>query len=152
MKASERTPRAAMLKAADGYFATLRRNNGKLHVEFTKDCGRKENGFLSTTNGETCGSQFKLGRYLYDSEVRRAPVVVDEERGVVMARMFIDHDGSIIDYQLTDGKPATSTYHSPQTLTGLEIFKIKGGKIDKAEVTFLEVPYHMPSVWTEAKK
>ena len=152
LKASERVSRAAMVKAADGYFATLQRNNGKLFTSFTPDCQRKENGFMSTAGGDqSCGGQFKLGKYRYDSAVRRNIVLVDEERGVAMGRMFIDHDGSIIDYKLTDGTPATSTYHSPQTLMGMEIFKIKGGKIDRAEVVFLEVPYNMPSVWDQAK-
>ncbi len=151
VKASERTPRAAMVKAADGYFSTLQRNNGRLFTSFTNDCARKENGFLSASGADnSCGGQFKLGRYRYDSAVRdRDYMVVDEERGVVMARVYIDHDATLLDYTLTDGTKASSTYHVPHTLTGLEIFKIKGGKIAKVEVVHLEVPYGTRSTWKQ---
>jgi hypothetical protein len=33
----------------------------------------------------------------------------------------------------------------------LELFKIRGGKIYRVEVVYINVPYHMPTVWKGAE-
>jgi hypothetical protein len=71
----QRTSRQDMINAANGYFETLQLNNGTLHVEFTDDCNRREDGFISTNvpNPDLdplwklgCADQFRMGQYLYD--------------------------------------------------------------------------------------
>jgi hypothetical protein len=96
----------------------------------------------------TCGEQFKTGLYRVDSAVRdRDFPVVDEERGLVLSRAFIDHNGVLTEYKTTDGASRTSNQRWPSTFSVLELFKIKNGKILRIEVVHTNVPYHMPSVW-----
>jgi hypothetical protein len=48
---------------------------------------------------------------------------------------------------LADGTPAVSGFKTPSTLCALETFKMRNGKIWQVEVVYINVPYHMPSVW-----
>lgn len=152
-----RTPRQQMINAANGYFETLQRNDGTLHVQFTDDCNRREDGFISTNVPDPdldplwklgCADQFRMGQYLYDDRVRdRRFPIVDEERGIVLAAGFIDHEGRIGDFRLTDGSMRTSIFRRPHSFVLLEAFKIKGGRIAQVEASFITVPYNMPSPW-----
>ncbi len=45
---AERDTREALVAAADGYFNTLQLNDGTLHVQFTADCNRREDGMQAT--------------------------------------------------------------------------------------------------------
>jgi hypothetical protein len=156
--AAQRTPRQQMINAANGYFETLQRNDGTLHVQFTDDCSRREDGFVSTNvpNPDLdplwklgCADQFRMGQYLYDDRVRdRRFLVVDEERGIVLAGGFIDHEGRIGEFKLTDGSMRTSIFRRPHSFVLLEAFKIVGGKIAAVEASFITVPYNMPSPWS----
>ncbi|HTP38096.1 MAG TPA: hypothetical protein VMI92_00835 [Steroidobacteraceae bacterium] len=152
-----RTPRAQMIAAANGYFDTLQRNDGTLHVQFTDDCNRREDGKQSTNLTEPdldplwklgCAAQFRMGQYLYDDRVRdRRFMVVDEERGIVLAGGFIDHEGRIGDFKLTDGSTRTSIFRRPHSFVFLEAFRVNAAKIQQVESVFTTVPYNMPSVW-----
>lgn len=157
--AAERSSRARMIDIADGYFATIQRNDGTMHTTFTDDCNRREDGFQTTnrkddTWGEIthlgCGQQFKLGWYWFDDRLRaRRYLVVDRERGLVMAAGFIDHEGRVGDYKLSDGRKATSKiFRHPHSYCLLETFKIRAGKIQQVEAVFTTVPYNMPTPWT----
>lgn len=153
----QRTPRQQMVDAANGYFETLQLNDGTLHVEFTDNCNRREDGFTSTNvpNPDLdplwklgCADQFRMGQYRYDDRLRdRRFPVVDEERGIVLAGGFIDHEGRLGEFKLTDGSTRTSIFRRPHSFVLLEAFKIKGGRIEQVEAVFLTVPYNMPSVW-----
>ncbi len=158
--AEERSPRERMIALADGYFSTLQLNDGALFTQFYDDCDRWENGLLTTHNPDLakvipvanlgCAQQFKLGNYRYDDRVRdRRFFLVDEERGLIMTAGFIDHAGRLESYTLTDGTPMKSSMHTPSTLCLLELFKIRGGKIQKIEAVFIGVPYNMPSPWIQ---
>ena len=152
-----RTSRERMIAAANGYFDTLQLNDGTLHVEFTDSCNRRENGMQSTNNVQAildpiskhgCAQQFRLGQYHYDNRLRaRRFLAVDEERGIVLAAAFIDHEGRLGDFKLTDGTPKVSMFRRPHSFVLLEAFKIKGGKIEQVEAVFITVPYNMPSPW-----
>jgi hypothetical protein len=156
--ASERSTRQRMIELANGYFATLQRNDGTLHTAFSDDCNRREDGFQTTnrkdsTYGDTpklgCAAQFKLGWYRFDDRLRaRRFLVVDVERGLVMTSAFIDHAGTIGDYKLTDGRTASSAlFRRPHTYCLLETFKIRNARIEQVEAVFTSVPYRMPSPW-----
>jgi hypothetical protein len=73
---------------------------------------------------------------------------VDEERGFVMCRGYIDHKGVLDEYTLTDGTPARSNYQEPQSWGFLEAFKISDAGIVAVEATFSAAPYFMRSPWT----
>jgi hypothetical protein len=154
----QRSTRERMIAIANGYFETIQLNDGTMHTTFTDDCNRREDGFQTTNRKDNtygaithlgCGQQFKLGWYRYDDRLRaRRFLVVDRERGLVMAAGFIDHEGRLGDYKLADGRAATSTiFRHPHSYCLLETFKIRGGKIEQVEAVFTTVPYNMPTPW-----
>ena len=156
--AADRTPRQKMIDLANGYFETLQLNDGTLHTQFTPDCDRREDGMQSTNNAQVglnaansglgCVAQFELGWYRYDDRLRdRRFVVVDEERGIVLAAAFIDHEGRLGEYTLTNGTKRTSNYRRPHSYLVFEAFRIKGAKIQQVEAVFTTVPYNMRSPW-----
>jgi hypothetical protein len=158
LPAARRTPRQKMIDVANGYFETLQLNDGKLHTEFTPDCDRREDGMQSTNNAQVglnaansglgCSAQFELGWYRYDDRLRdRRFVVVDEERGIVLAAAFIDHEGRLGEYTLTNGTKRTSNYRRPHSYVLFEAFRIDSAKIQQVEAVFITVPYNMPSPW-----
>ncbi len=156
LPADKRTPRLRMIDLANGYFSTLQLNDGKLFTLFTADCKRQENGFKSAGNPEwerpegklSCGKQFETGNFIFDCAVRdRDYMLVDEERGLVLARAFIDHCGKKTMAMLADGTKIDSWIKKPGSLSMLELFHITNGEIDRIEVVHNDVPYSMPSVW-----
>jgi hypothetical protein len=153
---SERSPRARMIDLAYGYFSTLQLNDGKIFTQFDDTCARWEDGIQGAGNPNAqnpyermpCGEQFKLGNYRWDTRVRdRAFLLVDEARGLVLARAFIDHAGVLTDYTLTNGEKKVSPVKAPQTWCMFELFKIRNGKIFRIEAVFVGVPYYSPSPW-----
>jgi hypothetical protein len=156
----ERSPRARMVAIADGYFSTLQLNDGVLFTQFDDNCNRVENDLQTTHNPDLmktipvanlgCGQQFKLGNYRYDTRVRdRRFFLVDEERGLVMTAGFIDHDGTLGTFTLPDGTVVKSPMKIPSTLCLMELFEMRGGKIQQIEAVFIGVPYNMPSPWIQ---
>jgi len=145
---AERVPRERLIALADGYFSTLQNNTGEIRgTRFAPDAIRQENG-LKFTDIERA---FRLGRYRFNARVRdRDYFLVDEARGLVMSRAFIDHKGILDEYTLTDGTKAHSPFHEPQSWALLELFKIKSGMIVSVETTFSAAPYNMQSPWTRA--
>jgi hypothetical protein len=154
---AERDPREVLVKAADGYFNTLQLNDGTLHVQFTDDCNRREDGMQSTNLTDPgldpiwrmgCADQFRQGAYRYDDRVRaRRYMVVDEELGIVLSAGFIDHEGRLVKFKLANGQERESIFKRPNTLAFLEAFKVKKGAIRQVESVFHTVPYRMPSPW-----
>ena len=145
---SERAPRADLIRLADAYFETLENNTGALRggARFAAYATRSENGmaFPEIEKG------FRSGRYRFNERVRdRDYVLVDEARGIVMARGFIDHKGVLDDYTLTDGAPHKSVFREPQSWGLIEMFKIKHGEITGVEAVFIQTPYYMRSPWTK---
>jgi hypothetical protein len=142
---SERASRERMIAIGDGYFKTLQRNNGKLHTRFAPNATRRENGLFF---GDI-EKDFRLGRYLFNNKVRRQPVLIDEARGIILFRAFIDHKGNIDTYKYTDGEVHTCIFREPQSWALLEMFKIRNEAIDSVEATFIAAPYNMHSPWSE---
>ena len=143
---AERLPRTELPRLADGYFSTLQYNTGEIRgARFATGAVRHENGipYADIEQG------FRSGRYRYNNRVRdRDCFLVDEERGFVMCRGFIDHKGVLDEYTLTDGTPAKSNYQEPQSWGFLESFKITKAGIVAVEATFSAQPYFMRSPWT----
>lgn len=141
----QRAGRAELIRLANGYFSTLENNDGTLRgLQISPEASRRENGtaFPDVLKG------FRNGFYRFNSRVRdRDFFLVDEVRGVVMARAFIDHKGQVDRYTLIDGSTARSPYQEPQTWGLLECFKIRGGEITAIGATFVQLPYYMRSPW-----
>ncbi|MEY3661129.1 MAG: hypothetical protein ACO280_04130 [Pseudohongiellaceae bacterium] len=153
----ELRPRERLVAVADGYFSTVELNDGQVFTDFTDDCGRLENGISTTSNGgsasiaQGCEQQFKLGIYRINKRVReRRYPLVDEERGIVVASGFFDHANTFDRYTLTDGREMKTVLKWPNSISLLEAFKIRGGKISRIEAVFTYVPYFMPSPFAHA--
>jgi hypothetical protein len=144
--AEQRISRAELIAHADGYFSTLQHNTGEIRgTRFSPDATRYENGmkFAEIEKG------FRLGRYRFNERVRdRDFFLVDEERGIVMSRAFIDHKGVLDKYAYTDGTETRSIFREPHSWALLEMFKIKNDMIVGVEATFIGAPYYMRSPWT----
>jgi hypothetical protein len=154
---AQRSSRQAMIALVDGYFNTVQKNDGALHTRFDPDCAREENGQV-TTNGsfgsdaQGCEAQFKLGTFRFVDRARdRRYVVVDEQRGVVLAEGCFDHGATFEDYRTTDGKAAKNPIRSPSTICLMETFKIRAGRIYRIEAIFTGVPFRMSSQWVPAR-
>lgn len=144
--AGDRMTRNELVRLANGYFSTLEKNEGTLHTRFAPGLVRLENGtpFPDAEKG------FRNGFYRFNDRVRdRDFFLVDEARGIVVARAFIDHKGQVDRYRLNDGTEMRSPYKEPQTWSLIEMFKIAKGEITGIETIFVQTPYFMPSPWTQ---
>lgn len=155
LDAKERRGRERLRDVAYGYFSTVSRNDGDVLTLFDMDCQRMENG-ISTTSGsygsaalaQGCEAQFKLGYFNINKRVRQRHFpLIDTERGVVVATGFFDHDNSYDSYQTTDGKSHATLLKYPNSLSLMEAFKIRNGRIYRIEAIFTYVPYYMHSPW-----
>src|SRR5690606_7584813 len=114
----QRRSRERLVAVADGYFNTVELHDGAIFTVLDDDCGRLENGVL-TTSGATsiagvgnaaniangCEDQFKLGIYRINKRIRdRRYPLIDEKRGVIMGTGFFDHANTFDRYTLTDGR------------------------------------------------
>jgi hypothetical protein len=75
--------------------------------------------------------------------------LVDEERGLVFSRAFIDHKGVLDHYKRTDGTDARSPFREPHTWSVMEVFKVKNGELGPIEAVFIGVAYRTRVVWTK---
>jgi hypothetical protein len=155
----QRRPRERLIAVANGYFSTVELNDGAVLTEFDPECERNENG-VSTTHGSVgaaaiaqgCEAQFKLGIYRINKRVReRRYLLVDEERGVVVGTGFFDHANTFDSYKTTDGQVHATALKWPNSLSLMEAFKIRDGKIYRVEAVFTYVPYFMHSPWVAAQ-
>jgi len=154
---AQRLPRPRMISFANGYFDTLQLNDGTLFTRFHANCKRIENGVQTTHNPSFavvpvarlgCEEQFRAGNYRYDDRLRdRRFMMIDEERGIVLAAGFIDHAGKLAEYRLTDGTLVKSPVRRPHSFYLFEAFKLKDNSIEQIEANFITVPYAMPSPW-----
>jgi len=110
---ADRASRADLVRVANMYFSGMQLNDGKGTYPFAEDCDRLENGG-KTTNAPlgrggstvkpdpktasnysamwTCREQFESGLLHFVMRIRdRRYMVVDEERGLVVAFAFFDH-------------------------------------------------------------
>jgi hypothetical protein len=150
----QRRSRARLRAVADSYFNTVEVNDGVVFAPFDPDCGRLENGILTTaasSGGGNAGSispgcedQFKLGIYRINKRIReRRYPVIDVERGVVVATGFFDHANEWDRYKLTDGREMRTALKWPNSISLIEAFRIRNGAIHRIEAVFSYVPHMM---------
>jgi len=158
---ADRRPRERLRAVADSYFNTVELNDGVVFAPFDAECERTENGITTTKAdpasvgtaagiAQGCEAQFKLGIYRINKRVReRRYPLIDEERGVVVATGFFDHANTFDSYQTTDGKTMKTALKWPNSITLIEAFKIRAGKIYRIEAIFTYVPYFMHNPWAK---
>jgi hypothetical protein len=158
---AQRKPRERLRAVADSYFNTVELNDGTVFAPFDAECERTENGITTTKADPSsagtaasialgCENQFKLGIYRINKRVReRRYPLIDEERGVVVGTGFFDHANTFDSYQTTDGKTMKTALKWPNSISLMEAFKIRDGKIYRVEAIFTYVPYFMHSPWAK---
>jgi hypothetical protein len=166
-----RVSRARLIAMAQSYFNTVERNDGTVFAPFSDDCGRLENGISTTAPGRGpsadpgqqggnsaslasgCEAQFKLGIFRINKRIReRRFPLVDEERGVVVASGFFDHDNEVATYKLTDGREMRTALKWPNSISLLEAFRVRDGKIQEIEAVFTYVPHFMHNPWATGRE
>ncbi len=166
---ADRVSRAELVRVANMYFSGMQLNDGKGTYPFADDCDRLENGMRSTNapgRGNaprpdpktatsysgmwTCREQFESGLLHFVSRIRdRRYVAVDEERGLVAAFAFFDHDaGASRTFVTPDGRKVTGGPQEPWTWHIAEIFKVEKGLLHEIEAVLARVPYGMGSGWS----
>ena len=161
LPSDKRHTREQLSKIANSYFDGLENNTGDKVPPFADDCFRLENGSQTTSRpveaGATpgalnlgCREAFSLGYYREDTRLRnRRILAVDEERGLVYAGVFFDHDATVRSYKLKDGRTNTVRNTAPWTWGIHEIFQVNAeGKISQVEAVLLAVPYGIRPGWT----
>jgi len=154
----QRRSRARLIAVAQSYFNTVEVNDGMVFAPFDEDCGRLENGISTTSGGgsggnaaaivQGCEAQFKLGIYRINKRVReRLFPLVDVERGIVVASGFFDHANEFDRYLLANGKEMRTALKWPNSISLLEAFRVRDGRIHRVEAVFTYVPYFMHSPW-----
>jgi hypothetical protein len=152
----ERRPRERLIAIADGYFSTVELNDGQIFTHFADDCDRLENGISTTAPRGTgsvslaqgCRAQFELGIFKINKRIReRRYQLVDEDRGIVVATGFFDHANTFDEYLLNDGRSMKTFLKWPNSISLLEAFRIRDGKIQLIEAVFTYVPYFMHNPW-----
>lgn len=166
---ADRVSRAELVRVANRYFSGMQLNDGKGTYPFADDCHRIENG-AHTTNAPgrggaarpdpktatsysamwTCREQFESGLLHFVSRIRdRRYVAVDEERGLVLAFVFFDHDaGASRTFRTPDGRTVTAGPVTPWTWQIAELFKVERGALHEIEAVLERVPYGMTSGWS----
>ena len=169
--AADRVSRAELVRVANMYFTGMQLNDGKQKYPFADDCDRLENGG-KTTNAPTgrggvtikpdpktstnysamwtCREQFESGLLHFVSRIRdRRYVAVDEERGLVVAYAFFDHDaGASRHFKTPDGRDVTAGPTVPWTWEIAELFKVENGLLHEIEAILERAPYGMTSGWS----
>ncbi|HEY8506773.1 MAG TPA: hypothetical protein VIL32_00365, partial [Steroidobacteraceae bacterium] len=154
----ERRPRERLRAVADSYFNTVELNDGVVFAPFDPECGRLENGILTTaprtgSSGDVaqgCEPQLRLGLYRINKRIReRRYPIIDVERGVVVATGFFDHANEFDRYRTTDGREMRTLLKWPNSISLVEAFKIRNGRIYRIEAVFTYVPYFMHSPFYE---
>src|SRR6185503_1912324 len=154
LPAEQRRSRERLVAVANSYFSTVELNDGIVFAPFDAACERTENGIYTTRGGtgssgdiaQGCEQQFKLGIYRINKRVReRRYPLVDVERGVVVATGFFDHANEFDTYKTTDGKERKTLLKWPNSISLVEAFKIRNGRIYRIEAVFTYVPYFMHS-------
>jgi hypothetical protein len=154
----QRRSRERLRAVADGYFNTVELNDGNIFTHFDIECGRLENGIL-TTAGNTagtggispgCEAGLKTGMYRINKRIReRRYPVIDVERGVVVATGFFDHANEFDRYKLVDGKEQRTALKWPNSISLIEAFRVKDSKIHRIEAVFAYVPHRMHNPFYE---
>ena len=155
----DRMSRDELAVLANKYFGSMENNDGKGDYSFfADDCDRLEHGLRTTNNtpqkyGHSddrefvtldCRGQFETGFLGFVTRIRdRRYEVIDVERGAVFSIAAFDHDGTLRNIALTNGKnfKVPSYFSVPRSLQVGEAFRARDGHIQDIEMTLHEFPY-----------
>lgn len=155
--AGERVSRQQLIHAADQYFTGIVESTGDI-VPFSDNCLRIENGRQTAPKpasasgpAMSCQQLFNTKMYNYIHEVTdRRFLVIDQERGLVVAFAMFQHPGNIktpvrLD---TGGQPQQFPLASyPNTTQIMEVFQLRSGKIHNIFAYIALQPYRQNPGW-----
>jgi hypothetical protein len=162
---SERSSRQAMIDIANRYFNAIEHDDGDL-APFADDCDRHESGVPFTnvrprSDAPTpmemimalgCRAQISSNVLAHINAVwPRGPMIVDQEKGLVMALPVFIHRGDeqIVLIKGVPGLTKMDTPTSPGDTHGGEVLKIRAGQIHQVEVAGVRLPHGLPTGWPE---
>ncbi|MBZ5501909.1 MAG: hypothetical protein LAN59_06630 [Acidobacteriia bacterium] len=160
--ADRRQSREALEQTAYMYYEALEKNDGRGIYAFTDDCNRIEDAVRTTNqprpqnygHSDTdisdfttlgCKAQYELGFLGFTTGCRhRRFLVVDAERGAVLASAYLDFDGTVTEVHFTDGRvwKVPPYFMVPRTNQSNEAYRIENGSIRLIEMTMYEVPFN----------
>lgn len=134
---SERSPREALIRAADLYFDGIELGDGA-RIPVRDDCRRLVNGVVDSLDDPATvdpaerhralpvARQITEGHYRYIEALRaRRYPIVDVGRGVVVCHLVFDHPGDL-------ARPGGDfPIRSPNSMVFTEAFKVVGGVIEE---------------------
>jgi hypothetical protein len=158
-----RQTREALEQAAYMYYEAISKNDGQGIYAFSDDCERTEDGVRTTNqprpqnygHSDTeigdftmmpCKKQYALGFLGFTTGCRqRRYLVVDVERGAILASAFLDFDGTVTEMRLTDGRvwKVPPYFMTPRTNMSNEAYRVENGTIRLIEMTMYEVPFNI---------
>ena len=164
-----RQTREALEQAAYMYYEAISKNDGRGIYAFTDDCERTEDGVLTTNRPRPqnyghsdsdisdftmmpCKQQYALGFLGFTTGCRdRRYLVVDVERGAILASAFLDFDGTVTEMDLTDGRKwkVPPYFMTPRTNMSNEAYRVENGTIRLIEMTMYEVPFNITSPYVK---
>jgi hypothetical protein len=164
-----RQTREALEQAAYMYYEAIAKNDGRGVYAFTGDCERTEDGVYTTNqprpqnygHSDTdisdftmmpCKKQYELGFLGFTTGCRdRRYLVVDIERGAILASAFLDFDGTVTEMRLTDGRvwKVPPYFMTPRTNMSNEAYRVENGTIRLIEMTMYEVPFNITSPYVK---
>jgi hypothetical protein len=151
-----RASREQLIHAADQYFNGIEKGTGDI-VPFADDTVRIENGAQTAPTPATATHPAISAREAFDSKrfnyihevTHRRFLVVDPERGLVVAFAMFQHPGNIkVPPPPTGARPqpfALSSY--PNTTQIMETFQVRDGKIRHIFAYIALVPYRQQPGW-----
>ena len=150
LPSARRTPREAMIAAANAYFDGIEAESGA-NVPAAPTCNRYENGAKTTNRpgGPQEGCKGLSGfSYIERVRDRRFPLV-DEDRGLVWALAVFDIPGGA--YAATVNGKTLQLRREPRSILIAELFKIEAGQIQDIEVVMRNVPLGAGPGWAPPK-
>lgn len=136
-----RTPREAMIAAANAYFDGIENESGEA-VPAAASCNRYENG-VKTTNrpGAPPTNCRSLANFAYIERIRdRRFPLIDEARGLIWSLVVFDIPGT-----------AQPVRREPRSILIGELFRIEAGQIQDIEVVMRNMPLGASPGWAPPK-
>jgi hypothetical protein len=163
LASKERQTPERLAQLVSGYAQLMQGSAGAANVPFDRRCNRVENGAivsdgssasaviakLDARTGRGCEAQLALGVYKPLEQLRnRRVAAIDAERGLVATLSLADYPVRELQYTTADGHQRQTQDKYPSTRELLEIFKVRGGKVQRVEAVSVFQPYGMPSSWS----
>lgn len=164
LSASQRTPRAQMIKDANLYFDGIPHGAGD-SIPFDLRCNRVLDGYQDTNHPGVKGWFHKgsfepdamnirdntntgIWSYIHSIDPRHV-VVVDEKMGIIVGMWMFNHPGRKLTLNVKGvGEiPEPSVITHPSSVLMAEFFKIEAGKIRQIEGISIALPFGAGTGW-----